>query len=139
MSELQPPPHAEVSCSGYTWLDDSGIIIAVGETHSIHTLEHALENHAINFKVAAGIPRPFLIDITKVKAMSREAREFYAGPEPAKFLTAVAIVTRSNIGKIVANFFIGLTKPRLPTRMFTDHAEAMQWLTPYIQNEAAAK
>ncbi len=128
LDSIVPPPHALHSSSGLTWLDEDGIIMAVGAPQELHTLEHAMENHEINMKLAGGIKRPFLIDMTRVKSMSNEARKFYAGPEPQKILTAVALLTQSNFGKLVANFFIGLAKPALPTRMFTDLQEARSWL-----------
>ncbi|MCD6013345.1 MAG: hypothetical protein K0Q79_3207 [Flavipsychrobacter sp.] len=132
MNKIQPPENAVVSKTGVTWLDETGIIIAVGINHAIHTYEHALENHKINTMLADGIRRPFLIDMTEVTSMSQEARAFYAGPEPQKILTAVAILTTSNVGKIVANMFMALSKPVLPTRLFTDYDEAKKWLTQFL-------
>lgn len=133
MEELKPPPDAVSTGTGYTWLDKRGIIIAVANEHDLHTLKDAEENNKINTRLAQGIPRPFLIDMTKVRSMSREARAFYAGPEPAKALVAVAILTNSNIGNLVANFFILLTKPSLPTKLFTDTSEAIKWLSQYLK------
>lgn len=131
MASLTPPPHAEKSSSGYVWLDEDGVIIAVAESHDIHTLQHAIENTEINKKVSGGTPRPFLIDMNRVKTMSREARAYYAGPEPLQAVTAVAILTNSAVGKMVANFFLSLTKPKVPTMLFTDFSEAKKWLLQY--------
>ena len=123
------------SSTGLTWLNENGIIIAVANEHETHTLKDAEENNRVTIILAQDIRRPFLIDMTKVKSMSREARAFYAGPEPMKALTAVAILTNSNMGKLVANFFLGLTKPQLPTRLFTDADAAIQWLSQYLKTD----
>lgn len=131
----QIPPDAIPSASGLTWLDESGIIIAVGRNHAIHTLEHALENQRVNEALACGIRRPFLIDMTDVKSMTHEARAFYSGPEPPKTLTAVAILTSSNIGRAIANLFMALTPPVLPTRLFTDFAAAKEWLMQFKEEQ----
>ena len=131
MKEITPPSHAIKSATGYTWLDDKGIVFAIAEPHDVHSLEHAVENHRIIAEIAGGVRRPFVINMTHVKSMSREARAFYAGPVPAENITACAIITDSNIGKIVANFFIGLTKPSVPTRMFTEYEPALEWLEQY--------
>lgn len=125
------PPHAIATASGFTWLDEDGIILAVGSDHQLHTLEHAIENTKVNAELAGVKRRPFLIDMNKVKTMSSEARAYYAGPEPKKSVTAVAIVTNSGVGKVVANFFLRLTTPLLPTRLFTDVEEARKWLMDY--------
>ncbi len=134
MTELRPPANAVSTATGFTWLDSSGIIIAVANEQELHTLKDAEENTRINIQLAQGIRRPFLINMTKLKSMSREARAFYAGPEPAKALLAVAILTTSNIGNLVANFFLRLTRPSVPTRLFTDADEAMEWLSQYLNN-----
>lgn len=127
-TEIVVPPHALETSSGFTWLDENGIIMAVGSSHQLHTLAHAIENTEMIAAIAGNVRRPFLIDLTKVKTMSKEAREYYAGPEPKKSITAVAIVTKSSVGKAVANFFLLLTKPSVPTRLFTEHNEAIEWL-----------
>jgi hypothetical protein len=131
MEAITPPPNAIASSSGLTWIDANGVIIAQAYPHELHTLEHALENQRVNEMLAGGIRRPFLIDMTKVKSMSKEARAFYAGPEPAKILKAVALLTKSNFGRLVANFFISLTTPSIPTRMFLSYAEAYEWLAQF--------
>lgn len=136
MKEITPPSHAVKSATGLTWLDEErNVIIAIASSHELHSLEQAIENHKIIGEIANGVRRPFMIDMSKVRSMSREAREFYAGPVPAKSLLATAIVTNSNIGKIVANFFLGLTKPSMPTRMFTDYESALAWLKQYQNPE----
>jgi len=127
----EPPANARVSTSGLTWLSDDGIIIAIANPQPLHTLENAIENTRINQELAGDVKRPFIIDLTKVTAMSREARAYYAGPEPRKSLTAVALITESNIGRLVANFFIGLTKPVLPTKLFNSYNEALEWVLKY--------
>ncbi len=81
--------------------------------------------------LAAGKPRPFLIDISKVKTMSREAREFYSRSELKEAINAVAILTNSSVGKYVANFFLMLTTQAVPTKMFNDSEEAMEWLVQF--------
>lgn len=131
--DLTPPANAIRSSTGHTWIDEHGIIIAVADAQDIHTLEHAKESVAAIAALTQGVRRPFLIDMTNVKSMSREARAYHAGPEPAKVINAVAILTGSNIGKMIANFFISLTNPVLPTRMFTGVEDAKQWLLKYTK------
>ena len=130
-TELMIPSHALETSSGFTWLDEDGIIIAVGSSQPIHTLDNAIENTRLNASLAGAKRRPFLIDMNKVKSMSKPAREYYAGPNPQKTISAVAIVTSSLVGKTVANFYLLLAKPSLPTRVFTDFTEARAWLMKF--------
>lgn len=129
------PNNAVSSASGITWLDKTGIIIAVAKDHVIHTLENARENHNLNALLANGIRRPFLIDMTETKLMSQEARTFYAGPEPAKVLTAVAILSNSSNATLIGNMYLTLTKQTLPTKLFDDYNKAVKWLKQYTLPE----
>jgi len=33
---------------------------------------------------------------------------------------------------LIANFFIALNHPKIPTRIFTDEEKALQWLRGYV-------
>jgi hypothetical protein len=131
MKHLSPPLNAIRSSTGLTWIDENGIVVAVANAHDVHTLNDAQENVRVITQLVEDTPKPLLIDMSKVKSMSRDARMFYAGPEPPKVITAVAMVTNSNIGKLVANFFISLTTQSLPTKMFTEFDAAKQWLMQF--------
>lgn len=66
-----------------------------------------------------------------IKSMDREARRFFAGPECAKAESAAALVIGSPITKAIGNFFLGLNKPIIPTRLFTNEADAIVWLKTF--------
>lgn len=42
--------------------------------------------------------------------------------------TQVALVAKSPVERMIANFFLGLNKPQVPVRMFTDPDKARAWL-----------
>lgn len=128
-----PPPDALVAPSGPVWLSDDGIIITIGKAESQDT-EAARENMAYTKRVTAGKPRPLLVDITKVKSMSKGAREEYVKQQEETVITAVALLTNSSIGSMIANIFIGLNKPYVPVKMFTDPLKAKDWLMQYREN-----
>ena len=133
--KLIPPPNAIHSVAGYTWMDESGIIIAVATPQELHTLEHAQASIAAMAQLAGDRRYPMLVDMSNVRAMSREARTYYAGPEPPKYNSALAMVTSSNFGRMVANFFMSLTTQKVPTRMFGNVADAEEWLMQYVDNK----
>ena len=76
---------------------------------------------------------PAIIDGKKVKSMSKEARNYFASPEGYKHIAATALVLDSAVSKIIGNFFLRINKPPIPTRIFTDKAEAFRWLSPYVK------
>lgn len=83
--------------------------------------------------------KPLLIDITKVKKISREARLYLSSAESNEGLTAAAIIAPNGFAKALANFFIrvNLINPMIPTKMFTSEKEALKWLEQYkqVQND----
>lgn len=72
---------------------------------------------------------PVLVCLDRIKGMTRDARLFFArGDENLEVTSQVAMLVSSPIGRVVANFFLGISKTRVPTRSFTDEAKALSWL-----------
>ena len=99
-----------------------------------HTLEDAQENIEAARKLTGGTKRaPNLVDFSGIRSMSREARAFYAGPDTARVMTAVAILVDSYLSRAMGNFFMGLNRPLIPTRLFSSEQEALQWLEEFAE------
>lgn len=124
---LTPPKDAVMAPSGPIWLNEDGIIITLNNFVN-HTHADALENLRITKEVAGGVPRPLLVDITNVRNMSKEAREEYVMPHNKEIVTAVALITGSNVGRMIGNLFITLNKHVIPVKLFTDAHKAREWL-----------
>lgn len=124
---LTPPEYAVEAPSGPIWLTDDGILITINNFVT-HTHENAVENLRITRELAAGNPRPLLVDISKVRSMSKQAREEYTRTENKEFCTAVALLTTSAVGSMIGNIFMALNKHVVPVKMFTDAHKAREWL-----------
>jgi len=72
-----------------------------------------------------------VIDMRRVHAISREAREYYANERTASIQRATALLVGSKLTQVIANFFMGLNKPVSPTRMFTNPDKALAWLATF--------
>lgn len=77
-------------------------------------------------------PRPALIDLSDLRRMTRDARMYYSGPETAKGRSALALLIKSPVAKMFGNFFMGLNKSTVPTRLFTSEPEAIAWLRGFL-------
>lgn len=75
---------------------------------------------------------PCLIEAIRFNNFTKEARDYFAR-EGNEGIIANAIVTRSTVIKMMANFYIMVNKPVNPTRMFTDNGEALKWLTLFTK------
>ncbi len=134
MTDLMTPPQNALSIQfGSIWLNEDGIIVVVTMLPT-HNLENAKESMAFTKILAAGIPRPLLVDMSKIRSMSKDAREEYVKKIDEPFVTAVALVTNSNISRMVGNFFIGLNQAYVPVKLFTNAEKAREWLLQYLVN-----
>lgn len=71
---------------------------------------------------------PALIDYTKVKSTTKEARDFFASKEAIQHFKALAVLINSPLGTMIFNFYYKISKPPLPTKVFTEEKEALEWL-----------
>jgi hypothetical protein len=78
------------------------------------------------------VRRPTLVDVTALRSISRDARRFFAGPEPVEVVSASAMVVASPLAKAIGNFFIGLNKTSSPTRLFASEGDALEWLRGFL-------
>jgi hypothetical protein len=91
-------------------------------------LEQAKATIAAVEEISGGTRRPVLSFITDAR-ITREARKYYSSVAVA---AASAIMVRSPLQRVIANFLMGLNRLRVPTRVFTDEAEAVEWLRQYL-------
>lgn len=77
-------------------------------------------------EACSGRRRPMLVDMTATAGVTREARGVFSQKSSA---SSVALVGRSAVDRVIANFVLGVTSVPVPTRFFTDEAEAVAWLT----------
>lgn len=82
--------------------------------------------------VCGGVRRPALVDLRELRSMSRECRKYFAGPQTAEVESAVALLILSPLTKAIGNFFMGINKTVVPTRLFTSEAEAEAWLRGFV-------
>jgi hypothetical protein len=85
-------------------------------------------------------PRPTLVVVDKIKGIDREARSYFAhGEDNGAVTTSVALVLGNPVARMLGNFFLGLNKPRFPTRLFTSEADAVAWLLASERGERSAE
>lgn len=70
------------------------------------------------------IPHPFA-------NIEKEAREYMATGVCEQHFKAKAFVLRSLPQRILANFYIKINRPTVPTRFFSNKVEAISWLKSY--------
>lgn len=73
-----------------------------------------------------------LVDLFGAKnKYNKEAREFAKSKEMNETTSAMAFIIDNFWGKIVGNFFVGLSKGNYHVRLFTEKQEAIKWLLTF--------
>ena len=111
----------------YTWMDDSGIAKTVVKANSSIVIDDAIANSKVVNSLEGEHKFPLLVDSRKIKSITKEARDFYTIKDRETRVTAFAILCSSSVSKVIANFFIGINKPAVPVRLFTDESKAIDW------------
>jgi len=68
-----------------------------------------------------------LIDIREVAFIDSKART-YGAEQYRSYVAGQAILIESRISSYFANLFLKFSKPKVPTKLFTDENEAISWL-----------
>jgi hypothetical protein len=115
------------------WVGEDGIVRIIWVPGAEVTLEDAREIMEAYHKLRRGRRLPLFIDTRTMKSFARGARHLFAGEEAQGCASAAAIIVDSPVTKVLANFYLGLSKPRLPSRLFSSEDEALVWLKGYLE------
>lgn len=129
---MKVPDNAiNVTCY-WTWMGEDGIARTKVKPNSEISLNHAIENsNAVN-SLFTEKKFPILIDARGIRSMTRDAREFFSTRGRDTKTCAFGIIIKSPISRTVGNFFLGLNKPAVPTRLFDNEENAVEWLKHHL-------
>lgn len=120
-----PENNIDLRCYN-TWMGDDG----VARTRVKEGAEIVLEDAIANSKAVNSFDLdlyPMIVDTTLAKSITKEARDYFSMKGRKSKVIAFAILINSPLSKIIANFFMGLNKPRVPVKLFTKEEDAIIW------------
>lgn len=112
---------------------EEGVLICYFKETELLDLELARISVQERVAFAAGQTYPSIFDITRMKQSTKEGRDYLAN-EGSELVSASAVVGSSPMLRMMANFYIMVNKPKIPTRMFTDRESAVEWLSQFKQS-----
>jgi hypothetical protein len=125
-------PNSATELKGYfTWMGGDGIARTCVKPHIDITLEHALENSKFVNSLFVDRKFPLLIDARGIKSMSYEARHHFSVRGRETNTCAFGIVIGSTISRVLGNFYLGINKPTVPTKLFENDVTAADWLKQF--------
>jgi hypothetical protein len=107
------------------WMEDNIVRIKIKDGARVE-LKDAMEHVDAVWELCGDQKHVMLTDISRVASTSREARAAYRA-EPSA-LSALAILTNSPISRVIAGFFVRVSQPGFPTKVFSNEASALSWL-----------
>jgi hypothetical protein len=115
------------------WTEDD-ILFFIYKPGIVMNLEAAKLVVADRISIQKSTPYPVLCDMRGIKDSDKPARDYLA-KEGSTLVKAVAVLIESPVTKIMANFYLTISRPTVPTKMFTDKAQALEFLKNFkLQN-----
>lgn len=106
-------------------LDDTGLVRLTWSTDLHIDGELADRAMAMVDELNGPLERPLLVDMTGTAQLTRAARMTFGRRCSA---SRIALVGRSEVDRVIANFALGVTRVPVPTRFFTSEQAALDWL-----------
>jgi hypothetical protein len=110
-------------------LSEDGVVIVRIRDGAYQAREDAEKNLAMALSETAGRRRPLLVDIRTAQPLDADARHHYSGRALVDSFSALALLVESSpLGRMVGNVYLRVARPGIPTLLFTDESQAVQWL-----------
>lgn len=119
-----------------SWMGADGIARTVVRSGAEIELEDARENSAVINSLPGPPQFPLLIDTRAIKSITKEARDHFSLRGRDSRVIGFAILIDSPLSRIIGNFFMGLNKPRVPVKLFTDEKKALAWCAAIAINQS---
>lgn len=107
-----------------------GIILCVIESETVD-LNIAKMGVAHRVKLYGDKDYPILVTVRNAKHITKEARDYLASADGCNKVKAGAILVDSVVMSVIANFFLHINKPLVPTKLFTNKESAIEWLNTF--------
>ncbi len=112
------------------WLRPDGIAQIVWASAAIMNFEDAIAATDAMTKLTGGKRRPLLVDAHDVGPQDRAARSEFA--RRGDLVSAVALLGATPLSRMMGNFFIAVSRPMAPTKLFHDESSALAWLREFL-------
>ena len=111
------------------WLRPDGIVQLVWGPGVAMGLDDAIASTDAMSKLTGGQRAPLLVDVHDTGPQDRPARVEFV--RRGDLVAAVALIVATPLSRMMGNFFLNVSKPMAPTRLFDDEAAALAWLQEF--------
>jgi hypothetical protein len=111
------------------WIED-GIAYFIYTT-PVLTIEIAEQAVSSRLQLFSGATYPIFTDVRAIRYIDTKTRNYLAGAESIKLVSAGALLVGSQFQRVTGNLFVQINKPSIPAKLFTNNAEALLWLEQF--------
>lgn len=104
---------------------DDGVVVLRWTPGVVITGERAIDAQAAVNRLNGEQARPLLVDMTGTDTLTREGREAFRREVK---VSRIALVGRSAVDRVIANFGLRVSSLSFPARYFTSVPAALAWL-----------
>jgi len=119
------------------WID-KGVLFAELKVEAVINMDMAKEIVAARLAFCNNEDYPVLLDFNKFNYADKEVRR-YMNTEGIKGIKAGAFLSTSFAVKTFFNFYLSVSKPPVPTKVFNDKAKALLWLAQFVEKKTTKK
>jgi hypothetical protein len=106
---------------------DQNVIYGTYKTEAIN-IEIAMKSVRLRLKSFPCHNQKVVIDARNVKKVSKEARDYLASEAGYARVAAAAMVVEHSIAAQIVNFWLKISKPVVPSKMFARESYAVDWI-----------
>lgn len=85
-----------------------------------------------------GRPQALIVLVDRVRSQDSGGRRVWRDEVDSERVGALALVTRSRLSRAIGSFFLGLTRPRIPTAMVPSFDEAVRFARSTLGKQEGA-
>ncbi len=117
------------SCNSRYFEIEAGLLAAVPQVGARDDLASARDNLAFQHAYwrRHGRPGAAVVFFDNMVSQNKDARHVYASESDAALMLGTALVGGTMLSRAMGSFFLGLTRPRTPVKMFKDTGAALGW------------
>ena len=112
------------------WLGPGGVVQMTWVSQAVIGLEDAIAAIAAMAELTGGRRSPLSVDLHDGGKPSRPARIEFTRHDD--LVSAVGLIVGTPLSRVMGNFFVSVTRPPYPMRLFDDEASALAWLRPFV-------
>ncbi len=113
-------------------LEKDEIVRAWVKDHAVVDLNSAKKITETLLKITPDASRPVMINLGKINYITKEARDYFKDEKRKPSAPSIALIAKTTLSTFIGNFYLGLNRPKIPTRLFTDETSAIKWLKKFL-------